>query len=275
MFSISRKYLRSGRPSGGALVAAFAAALIPAVLGGCGKSALLPSEPDTSAAAVIPETGEQILADALDEIAQHVENRAHHQHQDLVAGGGGEQVVGCVSVTAVFIYGTVTKEGLGVVVTERHTHPKGLLLITVRRSYGTPGRIVSDVATYDSYEGFRGGIPRQTTVTEIRPSSRDTIVTYVLRNGITETYTFRLPVVTRTTDQSAGTVRVTSRYALGGAVVTEVTDENQSLIRRTTSSALSSGALQTRTDLPDGTWRIVTSLGRADGSVLRETVSGQ
>jgi hypothetical protein len=56
--------------------------------------------------------------------------------------------------------------------------------------------------------------------------------------------------------------------------VTEVTDENQALIKRTTSSALATGALQTRTDLPDGSWRVVVSLGRQDGSILRETVTG-
>jgi hypothetical protein len=69
-------------------------------------------------------------------------------------------------------------------------------------------------------------------------------------------------------------VRITSRYASAGSVVTEVTDENQALIRRTTSSALSTGALQTRTDLPDGSWRVVISLGKEDGSILRETVTG-
>jgi hypothetical protein len=96
----------------------------------------------------------------------------------------------------------------------------------------------------------------------------------VLRNGITETYTFRLPVVTRVTDQVNQTVRITSRFASAGSVVTEVTDENQALIRRTTSSALITGALQTRTDLPDGSWRVVMSLGKEDGSILRETVTG-
>jgi hypothetical protein len=76
------------------------------------------------------------------------------------------------------------------------------------------------------------------------------------------------------TDQVNQTVRITSRFASAGSVVTEVTDENQALIRRTTSSALATGALQTRTDLPDESWRVVVSLGRQDGSILRETVTG-
>jgi hypothetical protein len=257
----------------------FAAALaagiaIVSLVAGCQTETLHPTEPARTPPVETQESGEQLLFDALDEMAAIAEWSGTAAS---FSAGGRELSPVFLKVTgdSVFVYGTVTPGGLGAVVTERHTHPKGLLLITVRTSYGTPGRIVSDVKQFDSYETFRAGQPAQTTTTEIRPASRDTITTYVLRNGITETYTFRLPVVTRVTNQVNQTVRITSRYASGGAVVTEVTDENQSLIRRTTNSALANGALQTRTDLPGGSWRVVTSLGRADGSILRETVSGQ
>ena len=241
-------------------------------LSGCRRETPNPAEPVQAVPVEIPETGEQLLSDAIDEMTAIAQ----------WTGGGGMQAVGSgillplgkTSGDSVFVYGTVTSGGLGAVVTERHTHPKGLLLITVRTSYGIPGRIVSDVKRFDSYEGFRNGQPQQTTTTEVLPASRDTIITYVLRNGITETYTFRLPVVTRVVDQVNQTVRITSRYASAGGVVTEVTDENQALIRRTTNMALPTGALQTRTDLPDGSWKVVSSLGRGDGSILRETVSG-
>jgi hypothetical protein len=244
------------------ILAAFSLA---AFLFGCRDATLHPTEPSEAQGSEIPESGEQLLFDAIDEMTAISE----------WSGNAGSSVLRKESADSVFVYGAVTPSGLGAVVTERHTHPKGLLLITVRTSYGTPGRIVSDVKQFDSYESFRSGEPQQTTVTEVLPASRDTIVTRVLRNGITETYTFRLPVVTRVTNQTAQTVRITSRYASAGGVVTEVTDENQALIRRTTNSALASGALQTRTDLPDGSWRVVTSLGKADGSISRETVSGQ
>lgn len=240
---------------------------------GCRQEAVHPTEPALSVLPPAPETGEQLLFDAIDELTAIAEWPGNAGKQSV--GGAALHELRKNSGDSVFVYGTVMPEGLGAVVTERHTHPKGLLLITVRKSYGSPGRIVSEVKRFDSYEGFRNDQPGQVTTTEIRPSSRDTIVTYVLRNGITETYTFRLPVVTRVNDLVNNTVRITSRYALAGGVVTEVTDENQALIRRTTNSALSTGALQTRTDMPDGSWRVVTSLGRADGSILRETVSGQ
>jgi hypothetical protein len=242
------------------------------LLSGCRRDSLHLTEPPAAQGTETPETGEQLLCDAIDAMTSIAEWTGYPGSQpapETVPAGTGN-----TAADSVFVYGTVTSGGLGVVVTERHTHPKGLLLITVRRSYGTPGRIVSEVAKFDTYEGFRAGKPAQTTVTEICPASRDTIVTHVIRNGITESYTFRLPVVTRVENQVAGTVRITSRYAGAGGVVTEVTDENQSLIRRTTNSALPSGALCTRTDLPDGSWKIVTSLGNADGSVSRETVSG-
>ncbi len=244
------------------ILAAFSLA---AFLCGCRDVTLRPTEPSGSQEIETPETGEQLLFEAIDEITAISE----------WSGNAGGSMIRKEAADSVFVYGTVTPGGLGAVVTERHTHPKGLLLISVRTSYGTPGRIVSDVKQYDSYEDFRSGRPQQTTTTEVLPASRDTIVTHVLRNGITETYTFRLPVVTRVTSLTAQTVRITSRYAIAGGVVVEVTDENQALIRRTTNTALASGALQTRTDLPDGSWRIVTSLGRADGSISRETVSGQ
>ena len=255
--------------AGGTLIAALAAAFVSS---GCRPMTLHPTEPGETADIAAPETGEQLLCDAIDEMTLIAD--WFPVARPGPAGGETLRARAEISGDSVFVYGTVTSDGLGVVVTERHTHPKGLLLITVTRSYGMPGRLVSEVKRFDSYEGFRSDQPQQTTVTEIHPASRDTILTYVLRNGITETYTFRLPVVTRVENQTNGTVRITSRYASAGAVVTEVTDGNQSLIRRTTSSALPTGALQTRTDLPDGSWRIVTSLGRADGSIFRQTISG-
>ena len=256
------------------LGAAFAAGLTLAALSaGCRTETLHPTEPAALLPVETPETGEQLLFDAIDELTAIAEWSGNPG--SFSAAGGVSPVFLKAAGDSVFVYGTVTPGGLGAVVTERHTHPKGLLLISVRTSYGTPGRIISEVKQFDSYETFRAGRPAQTTTTEVRAASRDTITTYVLRNGITETYTFRLPVVTRVTDEVKQTVRITSRYASGGAVVAEVTDENQSLIRRTTNSALGTGALQTRTDLPGGSWRVVTSLGRADGSILRETVSGQ
>jgi len=257
------------RPAQAALVAGFTLVVF---LSGCTPKTLHPTEPSQPETTAAPETGEQLLFDAIDEMTAIAEWSG--LSRPLSAGEDAVPRLLKNTGDSVFVYGTVTAGGVGAVVTERHTHPKGLLLITVRKSYGTPGRIVSDVSRFDSYESFRAGEPQQTTTTEIRPASRDTITTYVLRNGITETYTFRLPVVTRASDLVNQTVRITSRYASAGSVVTEVTDENQSLIRRTTNSALATGALQTRTDLPDGSWRIVTSLGKSDGSILRETVAG-
>jgi len=261
--------IRRNPPVNAALAAGFTLVIL---LSGCTPKTLHPTEPSQPETSAVPETGEQLLCDAIDEMTAIAEWSGLARSRSA-----GEDVIPRLlknTGDSVFVYGTVTAGGLGAVVTERHTHPKGLLLITVRKSYGTPGRIVSEVSRFDSYEAFRADQPQQTTTTEIRPASRDTITTYVLRNGITETYTFRLPVVTRVNDLVNQTVRITSRYASAGSVVTEVTDENQSLIRRTTNSALSTGALQTRTDLPDGSWRVVSSLGKADGSILRETVAG-
>ena len=179
-----------------ALVAGFTLLLL---ISGCRRETLHPTEPGPSQVIETPETGEQLLCDAIDEMTAIAEWSGKVGSQ--TSGERAPLRFDKNSGDSVFVYGTVTSGGLGVVVTERHTHPKGLLLISVRKSYGSPGRIVSEVKQFDSYENFRSDHPQQTTTTEVRPASRDTIITYVLRNGITETYTFRLPVVTRVTDQ--------------------------------------------------------------------------
>jgi hypothetical protein len=175
---------------------------------------------------------------------------------------------------SVYVYGQITLDGFGAVVTERHAYPKGLLLITVRKSFGRNGRIVSDSRRYISQSDLQLDLPQQSTLTEVIPLSQDTILTRVVRNGLTETYTFRLPVITRNTNQSTGTTTVTSRFALAGAVISEVRDGVGTFVRRTISSALPSGGLQTRSEYADGSWRNVTVLGQADGSVLRDILSG-
>jgi len=138
------------------------------------------------------------------------------QQEGSIAGIAGAEA------DSVYVYGAVTPDGYGAVVTERHGYPKGLLLITLRRSFGRNGGIVSEILRYISNESFAADLPQQSALTEVLPMQHDTIVTHVLRNGNLETYTFRLPVVTRTTNQVDNSVQVTSRFALNGAIVSEL-----------------------------------------------------
>ena len=240
---------------------------------GCSKRTDLATQPTEAVPGEIQATGEELLIGAVDEVVAiadwAVPLTALPPREGSSAGVSG------ADADSVYVYGQITPDGFGTVVTERHAYPKGLLLITLRRSFGRNGSIVSDVSRFVTHESFVAGLPQQSVTTEVLPLSRDTILTHVVRNGILETYTFRLPVETRTINQVGNTVQVTSRFALNGAIVSEINDGFGALIRRTLSSALPSGALETRTEYPDGRWRTVSTLGRADGSILREITSGQ
>ena len=254
-------------PRAALLCAAALALLAIGALQGCKEAATAPADPSPPAAITLESTGEEFLIAAVDELAAI----AAWADPVSVRRPGS---LGRPDVDSVYIYGQITPDGYGAVVTERHAYPKGILLITVRKSYGKNGHVVSETKRYISDELFRSNQPQQSTVTDVAAASGDTIVTHVVRNGNIETFTFRLPVVTRTTNQTDGTVRVTSRFASGGAVVSEIRDEGGTLIRRTRTTTLPSGAIQTRTEYSDGSWRTVSTLGQADGSVLREITSG-
>jgi hypothetical protein len=175
----------------------------------------------------------------------------------------------------VYIYGQIIPGGYGAVVTERYARPKGLLLITVRKTYGKAnGHIVTETKRYVSYTDHRNGNPEQTNVTEMYGRQADTIVAHVLRNGTLETYTFRLPVVTRVVNPQDGSIRVTKRYASNGAIVSKVEDANGNLIQLSRSYGQSDGSTVTRTQFPDSSWRQVRTHGEADGTITRETTSG-
>ena len=249
-----------------------AALCVAFVLQGCTRQVDQPTQPVEPVPGGVEGSGEELLIGAVDEavaIADWAGSLA-----PLLQREGKVEGFTALEADSVYVYGAITPDGYGAVVTERHGYPKGLLLITVRRSFGRLGGIVSDIRRYISTESFAADLPQQSVLTEILPSQHDTIVTHVLRNGNVETYTFRLPVVTRTTNQADNSVQVTSRFALNGAIVAEVRDGVGTFVRRTLTSALPSGALETRTEYADGHWRTVSTLGRADGSILREITNG-
>jgi hypothetical protein len=90
-----------------------------------------------------------------------------------------------------------------------------------------------------------------------------------------ETFTFRLPVVTRTISPQDGSIKVSSRFALDSMVVTEVRDGNGILSQLRKTYGRSDGSLITRTEYADSSWRQVRILGRPDGSILHEVTSSK
>ena len=225
-------------------------------------------------------TGEDFLISALDEV------HAIADWSDSFQRGLSAQVLGStlpgnktlLTITGtdtVYIYGQIIPGGYGAVVTERYARPKGLLLITVRKTYGKGnGHIVTETKRYASYADHLGDNPQQTNVTELYGLKADTIVTHVLRNGTLQTYTFRLPVVTRVVSPQDGSIRVTSRYASNGQIISKVIDGDSNLVQLRRSYGQVDGSTVTRTEYPDNSWRQVRTRGEADGTITRETTSG-
>jgi len=175
-------------------------------------------------------TGEDYLISALDEIeaiADLSNSNVNHKGLSILPSINHKAILAKTSIDTVLIYGGLTDDGYGATITERYTHPKGLPLITVRKSYGKEnGHVVTETKRYISHSDFLNDNPQQSNITEVFGLSSDTIVTHVLRNGTLETYTFRLPVVTRTINPQDGSIKVSSRFAIDSIVVTEVRDGN-------------------------------------------------
>jgi hypothetical protein len=225
-------------------------------------------------------TGEDYLISALDEI-QTITDWAENNRNTLpkslapVYLPDPKMTLAKTATDTVYIYGQLISGGYGAVVTERYAHPKGILLITVRRTYGKAnGHIVTETRRYVSYADHRNDKPQQTNVTELYGTQTDTIVTHVLRDGRLETYLFRLPVVTKVTNPYNSSVRVTSRYAANGQVISRVVDGTGSFIQLRRSYGLADGSTVTRTEYPDGSWRQTRTRGEADKTITRETTSG-
>src|SRR2546425_7022260 len=260
-------------------------ALLVLRFGGCAENSSTGTADRRNPSSQVRPTGEEFLLGVLDEI-DAISNSVPPRGRGNSHGGmelnaimppaDHKFQISTGTLDTTFIYGETTSDGYGAVVTERHQYPKGLLLITVRKTHGkSQGKVVSQTRKYVSFGDFRTDRAQQSNVTEVYGLSRDTIVTHVLRNGILETYTFRLPVVTRIVNPSDGSVRVTSRFGSSGAVVSEVKDGSGTLIQRRSSSGLSDGSIVSFTQFADSSWRSVRTVGRADGSVLRDVTSGR
>jgi len=260
-------------------------ALLILRFGGCAENSSTGTADKRNPSAQVQPTGEEFLIGVLDEV-DAISNSIPPRERGSLHGSAEPGAIMpaadhklqiyASTLDTTFIYGEMTSDGYGAVVTERHQYPKGLPLITVRKTHGkSQGKVVSQTRKYVSLADFRIDRAQQSNVTEVYGLSRDTIVTHVLRNGILETYTFRLPVVTRIVNPSDGSVRVTSRFGSSTAVVSEVRDGSGTLIQHRRSSGSPDGSILSYTQFADSSWRSVRTVGRADGSVFREVTSGR
>ena len=221
---------------------------------------------------LVANSPQELLLEALDEVQSISDNISGPATS--VTGPAFRFLKG--TADTIIVYGQQSSDGYGAVVTERRSYPRGILLITVRKTYGKQNNVVvSELRRYTTQASFASDGPEQTILTEVFGLSQDTIVTRLTRNSRVETYTFRLPVVTVTLKADPAQVRRVSRSASGGEIVVETQDGNAQVLSRQRHSTLPDGSLVTLTEYPDGSWRRTRTLGRSDGTILRETATSQ
>jgi len=218
------------------------------------------------------DSPQELLLEALDEV-QYISETALRPGSS-VTGPAFRLQKG--SADTIIVYGQQTADGYGAVVSERRSYPRGILLITVRKTFGKENNVtVSELRRYTTQAALASDEPEQTVLTEVFGLSQDTIVTRVTRNGRVETFTFRLPVVTVTLNADPSQSRRITRSALAGEILIETKDGNGQILSRRRHSTLSDGSLIALTEFPDGSWRRTRTLGQADGTILRESATSE
>jgi hypothetical protein len=238
-----------------------------------------PTTSDFNAKTTDEDTPEALVIDAI--------KNFEDVHEWILAGKPlGKQnallKVDQVNADSTWIYGDTLTGGVGVVITEKHSYPKGLLLITKNYKYGDYANltIVSINERYISWSQYNSGTPETKTKTELTFESApsEAIVTHITRwtkNVQTrESYTFRNPVIT--IDNSRGTKTVRKAKPNDEVIVTETYDlstNNLLQSRWTGASPTYSGGFFTRTNNYDNgnlvSWTKTTTVGQADGSIKR------
>jgi hypothetical protein len=251
----------------------FPACVLAAALMGCTEN---PSEnadwSRTRSVPLPPDAPHELLLGVLDEI-QSISDGLSEAHTSKI---GARLVLQKGAADTLIVYGQRTADGYGAVVSERRSYPRGILLITVRKTYGKENNtIVSELRRYTTYAALAADEPEQSTLTEVTGLSQDTILTKVTRNGRTETYTFRMPVVTVTLKSDPAQSRRVRRYAQNGEILVETQDGTGQHLQLQRHSTASDGSLIVLTEYPDGTWRRSRTLGQSDGTILRETTTSQ
>lgn len=170
-------------------------------------------------------------------------------------------------------------------VTEKHSHPKGLLLITKSSKYapGNSRGIASVTERFISWSQFNAGTPEQRTESVIRPQfssgTDSTIEAHVTRTKgsvtLTETFRFTSPMVT--IDVSRGTRTVRAADPLAGQIITATYDQATGMMlnKHATGQAVPPpyGGFYTQSNTYTNgelsSWVKTTTRGQADHSVLK------
>ena len=116
--------------------------------GGCQRNSIPDSTIERNISPPALSPGADILIGLLDELDMIAgagsqpgnisRSTARSGIPELMPGDARKQVIASTATDTTFVYGEITPDGFGAVVTERHQYPKGLLLITIRKKHGEP-----------------------------------------------------------------------------------------------------------------------------------------
>ncbi len=183
---------------------------------------------------------------------------------------------------SIWIYGDTLTGGIGVVITEKHSYPKGLLLITKNYKYGDYANleIVSITERFISWTQYNNKTPETKTETRLTFESAPSkaIVTHIKRwtkNIMTrESYTFREPIITIDNSKQTKTIRLAKPN--DEVIATEIYDLTTNTLlqsRWTGASSTYQGGFFTRTNNYNNgslvSWTKTTTVGKPDHSILR------
>ncbi len=258
------------------------------IISGCERSNDHATDTSTKPPSLSKDEALSIMNEVLDDF--------EFVHQSMLSGSSlariaptrSQPIVMKVATDSIFVYGdTATINGVlhGIVVTEKHAYPKGLLLITRSAKYSPSNTrgIASVTDRYISWAQYSVGTPEQRTESVIQPQfssgTDSTIEVHATRTKgtvtLSETYRFTSPTVT--IDVSKGTRVVRTADPAADGIVTATYDQATGILltKRVTGpgEAPPYGGFYTQTfNYVDGelnNWVKTTTRGQADHSVLK------
>ena len=246
--------------------------------------------PADTAQSISEDEARQLVIDMLDDFEQTDQllgsNASLHKAS---LPGKNAPVILSVTPDSTFVYGdTATIDGQlnGIVVTEKHAYPKGLLLITKSMKYAPSNTIgIASVSEkYVSWSQYNSHTPETKTITVAGPefssgtdSSIEAHVTKI-QGSVTLTETFKFTSPIRTYDMSKSTITVRAADPSAEQVITAVYDLSTGILltkRATGQGDISLGygsyysQSYTYSNGVLASWTKTTTVGQADHSVLK------
>ncbi len=258
------------------------------IISGCERSNDHATDTSTKPPSLSKDEALSIMNEVLDDFEFVHQSMLSSASLRKVAPTRSQPIVMKVATDSIFVYGdTATINGVlhGIVVTEKHAYPKGLLLITKSSKYSPSNTrgIASVTDRYISWAQYNAGTPEQRTESVIQPQfssgTDSTIEVHATRTKgsvtLSETYRFTSPTVT--IDVSKGTRVVRTADPAADQIVTATYDQATGtlLTKRVTGQgeAPPYGGFYTQTfNYVDGelnNWVKTTTRGQSDHSVLK------